>query len=295
MWGAGRCSAVLTAAILAALSLISARAFATYSVAAIDLARGEIGAAGTSCLGGQDVAVIYRAVPGIGVVIAQAHYNAATHQRGVELLARGYTPEEVLLGLTALESDADAELRQYAVVDVMGRVAHFTGQNTDRVALSRAGEAEYVHFSAQGNLLSDEAVVHGSAEAMSQPSCDLAERLLRALEAGGSDGQGDSRCTGSGIPGDSAFLEVATTSGEPLISLSVPSSGRDDPLLALRSQLSSLRAEHPCEDAKPATRAAASAAAGCAMASLPRASIHAAYPAAVALLLLATLAARRPR
>jgi len=47
-----------------------------------------------------------------------------------------------------------------------------------------------------------------SAAAFEAGGCDLAERLMLALEAGAQHGEGDARCKERGIPSDSAFIEV---------------------------------------------------------------------------------------
>jgi uncharacterized Ntn-hydrolase superfamily protein len=243
----------------------AAEARATYSIAAVDLTRAEFGAAATSCLEGDDVAVVYRAVPTVGVMLAQAYYNGTAHQRGIELLARGQTPSEVIEAITA--SDDNASSRQYALVDLAGRVAAFTGTNADPLALDRRGESGAIRFSVQGNTLSSEAVVSGAIRAAGEPACDLAERLLRALEAGALDGNGDSRCTGAGIPADSAFLRVEAANGETVVSLSVPSSGSANPLLELRAQFQAFRAQHPCSLPEQASaRAASDSGSGCSFA-----------------------------
>jgi uncharacterized protein (TIGR03382 family) len=225
---------------------------ATYSLAAVDVTAGQVGAAGTSCLGGADVAIIYRAVPARGVVIAQAHYDAGAHQRAVELFAEGKTPAEVLEAV-AHGGDDSSPWRQFAVLDLQGRVATFTGARADPVAGDLQGQAGSLHYSAQGNLLTSERVLTQAAEALLEPACDLTERLLRALEAGGRDGNGDRRCTELGIPSDSAFVRVEAAGGDPVASLVVASSGSANPLLQLRALYESYRAAHPC--AKP--RAAA--------------------------------------
>jgi uncharacterized Ntn-hydrolase superfamily protein len=268
----------------------AAEARATYSIAAVDLTRAEFGAAITSCLDGDDVAVVYRAVPTVGVMLAQAYYNGTAHQRGIELLARGQTPSEVIEAITASD-DSRASFRQYALVDLAGRVAAFTGTNADPVALDRRGESGAIRFSVQGNTLSSEAVVSGAVRAAGEPACDLAERLLRALEAGALDGNGDSRCTSAGIPADSAFLQVEAANGETVVSLSVPSSGSANPLLELRAQFQAFREEHPCSLPEQASAGAASGSgSGCGFAG--KAS-HTPWVSLLLVFALATAAVRR--
>lgn len=239
------------ALLLASAPLVAGTARATYSIAAVDRERGELGGAATSCLRGQDVAIVYRSVPGVGAVLAQAHYARSTHAQAIEQLALGKSPSEVIAAVTA-GPDPTPEVRQYAVLDFMGRLAHFTGEATDPFAGAVEGESGGLRFSVQGNLLTGRAVLDGAARALTAPACDLAERLMTALEAGAAGGQGDKRCTGSGIPADSAFLQVEAESGDVLVSLSVASSGDRDPLGELRAQLAAYRTQTPCAPAPPA-------------------------------------------
>ncbi len=253
----------LCAVVLLGVASWSAAARATYSIAAVDVKARQMGGAGTSCLGGQDVAVIYKAAPGVGVVLAQAQYNANTHQRALELLAGGMAPEAVLADVTSPPVDALASVRQYAIVDAGGRVAAFTGADTTQWSGDRQGAASGRVFSVQGNILTGEGVIDRAAAAFEAASCDLSERLLSALEAGARDGQGDSRCTPA-TPSDSAFLIVESLdTRERLVDLRVPSSGQENPLIALRAQLSEHHLAHPCAPAPVSEKEGSSSSSGC--------------------------------
>jgi uncharacterized Ntn-hydrolase superfamily protein len=237
---------LLCGAVSFAVSSWSGGAGATYSIAAVDSLARTMGAAGTSCLGGEDVAVIHKSAPGVGVVLGQAQYNANTHQRALELLAGGMTPEAVIADVTSPEVDVLASVRQYAIVDASGRVAAFTGSGTGEWSGDEQGQVSGRFFSVQGNMLTGEDVVRNAATSFQKASCDLAEQLLTALEAGARNGQGDQRCTPA-LPSDSAFLSVESLdTRERIVDLRVPSSGSENPLLSLRTQLEEYRAAHPC-------------------------------------------------
>jgi uncharacterized Ntn-hydrolase superfamily protein len=236
-------------AVVVAGCTASRSAAATYSIVAADTSTREVGGAGTSCLRGGDVYRIYGSVPGVGAVHAQATWNQAGLERALELLQNGFAPREILDQLAAPEFDAQASTRQYGIVDVTGRVAGFSGEDNRSSAADRQGEAAGMHYSAQGNILTSEQVLARMAEAFEGAGCDLAERLLLALEAGAADGEGDSRCTASrGIPSDSAYLQVDRPD-EPrgsYLELRVPTSGDANPTLALRENFETWRASHPC-------------------------------------------------
>jgi uncharacterized Ntn-hydrolase superfamily protein len=236
------------AVLAAATALGTARhAGATYSIAAVDTATRKVGAAGTSCLGGADVYIIYGSVPGRGVVVSQA--IAGYRDRAVELLAEGMAPVDILATITAPSFDGNlAKRRQYAVADLEGRVAAYTGTETQAYAGDRQGVSGSFVYSVQGNILTGEAILTQTAAGFEGGGCDLAERLLRALEGGALGGGGDSRCTPDGIPSDSAFVQV-DREGEPAgsyIKLQVPTSGTDNPLVELRASFDDWRASHPC-------------------------------------------------
>jgi uncharacterized Ntn-hydrolase superfamily protein len=236
-----------------ALSGASRAARATYSIVAADTRTHRTGGAGTSCLEGQDVFIIHGVVPGIGTIHAQATYNAAARERGVELLRAGETPRDIVAALTLPSFDASASFRQYGVVTTLGDVAAYTGADDGTFAGDRQGTVGTLAYSVQGNILTSRAVIDHAADAFEAAGCDLPERLMRALEAGALSGEGDRRCTTTrGIPSDSAFLRVSAGDGDddPYLDLRVPTSGDDSPLVGLRAQLDRWRAEHPCGEAK---------------------------------------------
>lgn len=239
-----------------ALSGASRTAHATYSIVAADTLTHRTGGAGTSCLEGQDVFIIHGVVPGVGTIHAQATYNAAARERGVELLRAGRTPRDIVTALTLPSFDASASFRQYGVVTTLGDVAGYTGADDGTFAGDRQGTVGTLAYSVQGNILTSRAVIDHAAGAFEAAGCDLPERLMRALEAGAMSGEGDRRCTTRGVPSDSAFLRVSAGDGDdsdPYLDLRVPTSGDDSPLVGLRAQLDRWRAEHPCDEAKSGT------------------------------------------
>jgi uncharacterized Ntn-hydrolase superfamily protein len=228
--------------------LHSAPAAATYSIAGADSATGEVGGTGTSCLGGGDVYIIYGAAPGFGVIHAQAQANQAGRDRGVELLEQGIAPADVILAITAASFDSNARVRQYGVVDAAGRAAGFTGEGDRAFAGDRQGSVKGFGYSVQGNILTGPAVLTRAAAAFEASGCDLAERLMLALEAGAENGEGDNRCTPNGIPSDSSFIQVerpGTAKGS-FLELHVRNSGSESPIPSLRAQFDAWRATHPC-------------------------------------------------
>jgi MYXO-CTERM domain-containing protein len=236
----------------------------TYSIVAVDLRSGEVGGAGTSCLGGSDVYVIYRGVPGRGVVHAQARYSAAAGDRAAQLLAEGSSAPEALAAVIDPVFDRNVSVRQYGIVDALGNSAGYTGPATMAFADDRQGTSDGFAYSVQGNILTSARVLEQAAAAFESSNCDLAERLMQALRAGAVGGEGDSRCTPDGIPADSAFLQVEQpgTSAGGYLSLRVESSGTADPLPLLQAELDDWRSQHPCPTGATGGTAGAAGAAG---------------------------------
>jgi uncharacterized Ntn-hydrolase superfamily protein len=232
----------------------------TYSIVGADTATREVGGAGTSCLAGDDVYVIYRGAPGHGVVHAQAYYSLDARDRAAEMLGLGDAPADIVAMITDASFDRNAAIRQYGIVDLSGKAAGYTGTGTMPYASDHQGTVGHFAYSVQGNILTSANVLEQAASAFEAGGCDLAERLMSALEAGARGGEGDRRCTGLGIPSDSAFLQVesAGTTESGYLSLHVESSGDENPLPLLRGQLDAWRVQHPCPvatTAKPSTKA----------------------------------------
>lgn len=161
------------------------RPVATFSIVAHDPRTGDLGVAVQSrflAVG----AVVPFARAGVGAVATQSWANTAYGPDGLDLLARGKTPEQALAALTAADDRADQ--RQVGMVDAHGNAATFTGPG----CASWAGGIAGPHFAAQGNILVGEATVRGMAEAFPREEGPLWRRLVRTLAAG-QRGGGDSR------------------------------------------------------------------------------------------------------
>jgi uncharacterized Ntn-hydrolase superfamily protein len=241
--------------------LAPATASATYSIVATDRATRHVGGAVTSCVGPNRVDGVYGSAPGRGAVAAQAASNAAGRDRAVQLLRMNASPAQIIAAITSPSFDPRAASRQYGVVDLMGRAAAHTGSQNGFFAGSLQRQIQTFTYSVQGNILTGRAVLTQAASGFDTQACDLPERLMRALETGAANNQGDARCIGSSArsPSDSAFIEVDRP-GEPAgsyLRLSVVTRNRANPLPALRQQFNVWRRTHPCPapgvlDAEPA-------------------------------------------
>jgi hypothetical protein len=96
----------------------------TFSIVAVDTAAGEVGVAVASRFFSVGSVVPY-VEGGVGAIAAQASANTSYGPRGLELLARGLSAEEVVRILT--RSDDGRESRQVGVVALNGDSATFSG------------------------------------------------------------------------------------------------------------------------------------------------------------------------
>ena len=162
--------------------------YSTFSLCAIDPATGQSGAAVTT-----RVPFVGRAVPhvraGVGAVCTQASTMVEYGPRGLDLLAKGVVPADVLQQLMA--EDKQRESRQVGMIDMQGRAAAHTGKQNGNWAGSKQGR----NYTVQANIMVGPEVIEAVAstfEATEGSGWPLAERMILALEAGQAKG-GDRR------------------------------------------------------------------------------------------------------
>jgi uncharacterized Ntn-hydrolase superfamily protein len=172
--------------------------FSTYSIVARDPVTGQLGVAVQThqmCVG----AAVPWAQPGVGAIATQSSTNRSFGPLGLAMLHEGLPASRVLDALVA--SDAQAERRQVAVVDRLGRVAAWTGEGCIPEAAHLLGEG----FSVQANMVTHSTVVPAMAEAFAGADGDLAQRMmvaLRAAQAEGGDIRGMQSAALMVVPGD---------------------------------------------------------------------------------------------
>jgi len=157
----------------------------TFSIVARDPGNGDLGVAVQSKFPNVRVAVPY-ARAGVGAVATQSFSNSDFGTKGLDLLALGATPQEVLTIVS--RDDADLQDRQVGIVDAKGRSATFTGKKCFDWAGGRTGP----DYAIQGNILVSEATVDAMEKAFLGTRGALADRLLAAIKAGAEAG-GDRR------------------------------------------------------------------------------------------------------
>jgi uncharacterized Ntn-hydrolase superfamily protein len=157
----------------------------TYSIVARDPETGQLGVAVQSnwfSVG----AIVPWAEAGVGAVATQSFVEPAYGPLGLALMRAGKSAPDALKSLLA--SDAQASVRQVAMVDAQGRVATHTGEHCIVAAGHRAG----TNFSAQANLMLKDTVWDAMAKAFENTKGELVDRLMAALDAAQAEG-GDIR------------------------------------------------------------------------------------------------------
>lgn len=193
-----------TLAFLAVFLLLAHSTEATWSVIALDRGTGTVVVASATCVVQaaferfpakdlRDVQAIV--VPGKGVAAAQAAVdNTRANQRLIYAeIQKGTAPDRIL---EMLKADPRMASRQFAIIDIQGRMAGFSGAGNQAVSLDRQGQiaGTQIYYSVQGNILTSEAVVTDAVEAMSAAKGDLSDRVIAAMEAADAKG-GDKRCS----------------------------------------------------------------------------------------------------
>ena len=157
----------------------------TFSIVAADPVAGECGVAVASKFLSVG-AVVPWARGGVGAIATQSYANTSYGPIGLDLLAKGLTPQAAVDRLTA--ADPYSAKRQVGVVDMAGRAATFSGQECFPWFGGLTGD----HVAVQGNILVGEATVTAMLQAFQTTTGPLADRLLAALKAGDRAG-GDRR------------------------------------------------------------------------------------------------------
>jgi len=150
----------------------------TFSVVGMCRHTGMFGAAvTTSSIGVGSRCPFARA--GVGAVLTQHRTDPRLGPRGLDLLAAGQSARQVMVALA--QDNPTIGWRQLAIIDTQGETAYYHGDRIRSIHAAAQGNA----VCAIGNILRSEDVPQAMVEAFGQePEAHLAERLLRALEAG---------------------------------------------------------------------------------------------------------------
>lgn len=148
----------------------------TYSIVARDLETGDLGVAVESHWFNVG-SIVPWAEAGVGAVATQSFADPSYGPRCLDLLRKGVPTAQALKEV--LESDPGQGLRQVAVVDALGNAAAHTGARCIEAAGHHLGNG----YSVQANMMLTREVVPAMVKAYENARGELAEKLLKALEA----------------------------------------------------------------------------------------------------------------
>jgi uncharacterized Ntn-hydrolase superfamily protein len=174
----------------------------TWTIVAADPVNGDVGVAGASCVP-MSIDAIAALVPGKGAAATQAFFDLDNRNKVYELLRAGESAAQIVKTIADSGFDSGVNDRQYGIVTLRGgkaEAAGFTGNNAIAWAGSQQDNSKAV--SVQGNILAGPAVVGDAMRAFGTAvpggRNQLADRLMRALEAGSAAG-GDVRCNNARV------------------------------------------------------------------------------------------------
>jgi hypothetical protein len=175
-----------------------AKAWATWSIVAVDRATNRIVIASATCVNNDDAflrGVQAVVVPGKGVAACQASVdNTHTNQMLVFTeLQKGTDPAKII---DMLSADPAFQSRQFGIVDLQGRSAGHSGLTNGYVSQDIQGQVPgtQIFYSIQGNILRPGEVVPHAVKAFLETKGALTDRVMAAMDAADASG-GDSRCT----------------------------------------------------------------------------------------------------
>jgi uncharacterized Ntn-hydrolase superfamily protein len=124
----------------------------TFSIVAFDPKTKNLGVAVQSRYFSVGTAVPW-AQAEVGAIATQSFVNVSYGPRGLRLLKKGLTVNEVIEKLTS--KDKNRDYGQLGIIDAKGNAAAYTGTKCLKWAGSKTGK----NYTAQGNILANEKVV----------------------------------------------------------------------------------------------------------------------------------------
>ena len=181
----------------------------TFSIVAVNLATGEVGSAGASCIAGS--IIISDIHPGVGAIHTQFYWNQSNQDSASSLMNLEYSPEEIIDWLIENDAQNNPSIRQYGIIDLIddGRSAGFTGENCFDYKNHILGQT----YAIQGNILLGQEILDSMEIAFTSTFGTLDEKLIAALLAANVPGA-DTRCLPYGTPALSAFIRMAKSEDE---------------------------------------------------------------------------------
>lgn len=198
--------------LVAALLALPSSASATWSVIALDKATGRVVIASATCVDRDDaflMGIQAVVVPGKGVAACQAGVDGTRQNQALVFreLQKGTSPDDIL---AMLSEDPAYQSRQFAILDMEGRMAGHSGLSNGYVSQHLFGRVPgtEIYYSVQGNILRAGQVMPNAERAFLNTKGALTDRVMAAMDAADGSG-GDSRCTCPPWPTDGTTPAIA--------------------------------------------------------------------------------------
>lgn len=190
----------------------------TFSIVAVDVATGQVGSAGATCLDGNDIAtgalIISDVIPDVGAIHTQSYWVPANQNAAHDqVVDNGLSPEALMAWLEANDIQGNPAIRQYGMADLVtgeARAAAYTGLN----CMDWKGHIVGPNYAIQGNILLGEEILTQMEAGFTGTEGTLAEKLMAAMQGANVAGA-DTRCLEEGVSSRSAFLRVANPGDDP--------------------------------------------------------------------------------
>ena len=190
----------------------------TFSIVALDVATGQVGSAGATCLDDTEIEggaiIISDVIPDVGAIHTQSYWVPANQNAAHDqVVDNGLSPEELMEWLAANDVQGNPAVRQYGMADLLtgqARAAAFTGNN----CMDWKGHITGTNYAIQGNILLGEEILTQMESGFLSAEGSLAEKLMAALQGANVAGA-DTRCLEEGVSSRSAFLRVAYPGDDP--------------------------------------------------------------------------------
>ncbi len=190
----------------------------TFSIVAVDVATGQVGSAGATCLDDTQIEggalIISDVIPDVGAIHTQSYWVPANQNAAHDqVVDNGLSPDELMQWLEENDVQGNPAIRQYGMADLVtgeARAAAFTGDN----CMDWKGHIIGPDYAIQGNILLGEEILTQMESGFVETEGTLAEKLMAALQGANVAGA-DTRCLEEGVSSRSAFLRVAYPGDDP--------------------------------------------------------------------------------
>lgn len=261
---------------------------ATYSIVSTDSITRQVGGAGATCLPYRDVFEgLYMSVPNRTVLHTQGLLVARDDPIVLNALDmmqqnKNESLSDIISALLELDNGTFTyqdeffeapDLRQYGIADFDSHMAHtgseltelyevmFPGSNNEekdeggKLVNDQNGKIRY-NFQAMGNIVKVGTVDSLTSGFQSETNdeygvCDMAGRLMAAMEMVSDGAYGDIRCLGNqGHSATGAFLHIDSPDGTELIHINIVGDGSEEPVEKLKEAFIEWRKSYPCGNDK---------------------------------------------